>query len=196
MKTILKPLCAAIAICTAMFTSADANTQSRTFFCGEGSNVTVSVIGQSTIRAGLIDGQMRIMQRDPSDRFRFLQGDYGVRILNPNQIQIEIPDFGTIDCVWRTAQRPSTPQFQAQARFPHRAKSWGGIVRSGPGVGYRRAASLSNGERITILGQANAPFYQGRPWFKIRYRGRVGYHWGGIICPIGNAVAGTFQVCH
>ena len=79
--------------------------------------------------------------------------------------------------------------------FPFPAKSWGGIVRSGPGQRFRKIASLREGEPITVLEQT-AEYFQDRPWFKIRYRGRVGYHWGGIICPKGRAVQGTFQVCN
>jgi hypothetical protein len=28
------------------------------------------------------------------------------------------------------------------------------------------------------------------------FRGRIGYHWGGIICPSYRPVPGTFQVCN
>ncbi|MDO9058496.1 MAG: SH3 domain-containing protein, partial [Bradyrhizobium sp.] len=82
-----------------------------------------------------------------------------------------------------------------QASFPLAAQSWGGAVRSGPGAGSSQLASLREREPITILEQSDAPFYQDLPWFKISYRGRVGYHWGGIICPVGVSVPGTFQVC-
>lgn len=82
-----------------------------------------------------------------------------------------------------------------QLSFPRQAKSWGGIVRKGPGQGYRKKASLKEGEWITILGRTNEIF-QDRPWFKIKYRGRVGYQWGGIICSVGQHVEGTFQVCN
>lgn len=75
------------------------------------------------------------------------------------------------------------------------AKSWGGIVRAGPGQNYARIASLNEGERIAVL-ERTGQFFQGRPWFKISFRGRIGYHWGGIICPLGRAVDGTFQVCN
>lgn len=92
---------------------------------------------------------------------------------------------------WMT---PGAPQ-QGQAGALFQAKSWGGIVRSGPGTGYARIASLSEGEPITVI-ERTGQFYQGRPWFKISFRGQLGYHWGGIICPIGHSVDGTFQVCH
>ncbi|MEC9367616.1 MAG: MliC family protein [Pseudomonadota bacterium] len=91
---------------------------------------------------------------------------------------------------------PNTPPApQGQSGFPFEAKSWGGIVRSGPGQHFARAASLAEGERITVL-QRTPETFQDRPWFLIRYRGTTGYHWGGIICPIGQAVDGTFEVCN
>jgi hypothetical protein len=80
--------------------------------------------------------------------------------------------------------------------FPFAAKSWGGAVRSGPGSGFGQVASLREREPITVLELSDAPHYQDRPWFKIRFRGRVGYHWGGIICPVGAAVPGTYEVCN
>lgn len=79
--------------------------------------------------------------------------------------------------------------------FPFAAKSWGGIVRSGPGQQFAKAASLAEGEPITVIERMPETF-QGRPWFRIQFRGRTGYHWGGIICPIGQPVDGTFQVCN
>ena len=89
-----------------------------------------------------------------------------------------------------TSQQPQT----GTAEFPFAAQSWGGIVRSGPGQQYRRDTSLREGEPIVILERSGEQF-QGLPWFKISYRGRIGYHWGGIICPKGQPIAGTFEVC-
>ncbi|QQS11015.1 MAG: SH3 domain-containing protein [Rhodospirillales bacterium] len=79
--------------------------------------------------------------------------------------------------------------------FPFEARSWGGIVRAAPGMGSAAIATLAEREPITVLEVSNAPDHNGSPWFKIRFRGRTGYHWGGIICPIGAKVAGTFEVC-
>lgn len=91
---------------------------------------------------------------------------------------------------------PYTPPAQTGGvTYPFAAKSWGGIVRSGPGQNYRRVASLHERESITVLAQTGQ-YFQDRPWFKIRYRGRIGYHWGGIICPSYRAVPGTYQVCN
>lgn len=95
---------------------------------------------------------------------------------------------------WHAPGSPApVPQPGGAGRFA--AKSWGGIVRAGPGQNYARIASLAEGERITVLEQTGQSF-QGRPWFKNQFRGRIGYHWGGIICPLGQPVAGTFQVCN
>lgn len=88
----------------------------------------------------------------------------------------------------------SVPQPQPQGSG-FAAKSWGGIVRTGPGQQFNRVASLNEGEPITVLERSGAVF-QGRPWFRISFRGQVGYHWGGIICPIGRPVPGTWQVCN
>lgn len=84
---------------------------------------------------------------------------------------------------------------RAAITFPRKAKSWGGIVRAGPGQNYRKKASLREGEWVTLLERTNKVF-QDRPWFKIKYRGRIGYKWGGILCSVGDYVEGTYQVCN
>lgn len=82
-----------------------------------------------------------------------------------------------------------------EVTYPFPAKSWGGKVRAGPGVNFRQLGSLREGERISLLEKREDKLFQDRPWFRIRYRGRVGYHWGGIICPIGQHIDGTYQIC-
>jgi hypothetical protein len=98
------------------------------------------------------------------------------------------------------AQRldPAAPERAAPpaaGEFPRPAKSWGGIVRSGPGMNFAPVAILQEREPIVLLGRAEAPERDGYPWFRIRYRGQVGYQWGGIVCATGGAFPGTFQVC-
>ncbi len=90
--------------------------------------------------------------------------------------------------------QPPPPQ-AGGVTFPFQARSWGGIVRSGPGTKFGKIASLRERESITVL-QQTRQYYQDRPWFKISFRGRTGYHWGGIICPTGRTVPGTYQVCN
>lgn len=78
--------------------------------------------------------------------------------------------------------------------LPTKAKSWGGIMRSGPGMNYRKIASLREGEWITILKRTDTIMNE-YPWFKIKARGRTGYKWGGILCSVGEQIQGTFQQC-
>jgi len=92
-------------------------------------------------------------------------------------------------------QPPAPPAQTGGVTFPFAAKSWGGKVRSGPGQNYRKVASLREREPIIVLEQTGE-YFQDRPWFKISFRGRTGYHWGGIICPSNRPVPGTFEVCN
>ena len=78
--------------------------------------------------------------------------------------------------------------------YPRPARSWGGVVRSGPGLTHKRIGSLRESAAITLLGDTGVEM-NGYNWFKIRFRRRVGYHWGGLICPKGGAIPGTFKVC-
>lgn len=185
---------AVLLFATFLFLSANspANAQSRQFFCGDGSRVNVTVLDNRSIQAGPIDGRTITLREKPNEKWYFLKGDYGVRI-SPDQarLDLEIPDFGVKHCVYQSANVTS-----AGAPLPHAATSWGGKVRSGPGTNYKEIGRLSEGERLTILEQSSAPLFQNRPWFKIRFRGRTGYHWGGIICPLDEAIPGTYQVCH
>jgi hypothetical protein len=83
----------------------------------------------------------------------------------------------------------------AHAFKSFRAKSWGGIVRAGPGMQFARVASLKEGDPITAVEQSRQQL-DGFPWFKIRYgKNKTGYQWGGVICPVGKLVPGTFEQC-
>lgn len=113
---------------------------------------------------------------------------------NDNCIQGQISErIGYLN-EWLTPGTPPPVQQQG-GTGSFAAKSWGGIVRSGPGQQYAKIASLNEGELITVL-QQTGQIFQDRPWYKISFRGRIGYHWGGIICPLGSPVPGTFQVCN
>ena len=211
---------------------------SRSFFCGEGSYVTITPTGPDTLTAGPIDGQMREFYRNPSARGEFYSGEYGLRAIpSENRIIVEIPDFGDISCIMQNPgnapqyQPPKQPQYQPPRQQPQyqpprqqpqyqpprqqpqyqpprvpqyqppqaaagAARSWGGVFRAGPGVGYPRLGSIAEGTYVTILNRAEAPPFNGYPWFRISYNGRVGYHWGGILCPIDQPIPGTTGVCN
>lgn len=85
----------------------------------------------------------------------------------------------------------------AEARFdrPVAAGSWGGIVRSGPGMDHARLASLREGERVELLYNTGI-LRDGYPWFLIRFRGaQLGFQWGGILCRLEVPVDGLYESC-
>jgi len=78
--------------------------------------------------------------------------------------------------------------------FPMNGQSYGGKVRSGPGMSYGQAGSLREGDPILILNDTGVVM-NGYNWFHISYRnGRRGYQWGGIICS-ERAYNGIFRQC-
>ncbi|HVQ10236.1 MAG TPA: SH3 domain-containing protein [Allosphingosinicella sp.] len=84
-----------------------------------------------------------------------------------------------------------------QAGFdrPVAAGSWGGVVRSGPGMEHARLASLREGERVELLYDTGI-MRDGYPWFLIRFRGnQLGFQWGGILCRLQVPVEGLYESC-
>lgn len=78
--------------------------------------------------------------------------------------------------------------------FPQNGQSYGGKVRSGPGMQYGQTGSLREGDRILIL-SGTGVMMNGYEWFQVRYRnGRTGYHWGGLFCS-ERPYPGIYQVC-
>ncbi|PVB62811.1 MliC family protein [Labrenzia sp. 011] len=66
--------------------------------------------------------------------------------------------------------------------FPQPGQSFGGKVRSGPGMQYQQVGSLHERDDILIL-NGTGVMMNGYEWFQIRYgRGQTGYQWGGLIC--------------
>jgi len=69
--------------------------------------------------------------------------------------------------------------------FPQNGQSYGGKVRSGPGMQYGQSGSLYQGDSILILSGAGV-MMNGYEWFQVRYRnGVTGYHWGGSFTDVG-----------
>jgi hypothetical protein len=78
---------------------------------------------------------------------------------------------------------------------PVAAGSWGGIVRSGPGMEHSRIATLREGEAVTLLANTHVD-RDGYPWFLIRFRdNQLGFQWGGILCRAAVAVEGLYESC-
>ena len=191
--------------------------------CDDGQRITIEASG-SSLTANPIDGGAMRFRSSRGDPGYYTHEEYGLR-LDPRggRVELEIPDYGTVRCraagVGGRDRRAGGDDFDAPGDrlsdrgddrrgrdrdpprrrggdLPHAAQSWGGSVRAAPDVDSRKIASLREGEPITILEQADAPFFQDLPWFRIRFHGRTGYQWGGIICPIGEPIEGTFEVCH
>ncbi len=79
--------------------------------------------------------------------------------------------------------------------FPVEAGSWGGKVRSGPGVSFEHIASLKEGDAVVLLERTDVVM-NGYPWFRIKYEtGYEGYKWGGILCATETWVEGVFERC-
>ncbi|MEM7692843.1 MAG: SH3 domain-containing protein [Pseudomonadota bacterium] len=77
---------------------------------------------------------------------------------------------------------PSDPTWANNQGLPVSGRSYGGIVRAGPGLNFNRVTSLGEGAPITLLRDTGVAM-NGYNWFEIQYRGgRTGYQWGGILC--------------
>ena len=72
--------------------------------------------------------------------------------------------------------------------------SYGGVLREGPGMEFRKIASLREGDRVEVLENTGISF-DDYLWFRVRTKKGTGFHWGGIFCHEGGAVEGVFSKC-
>jgi hypothetical protein len=206
-----------------------ARAQTRTFICGRGRAITVTVTGPNSISVGPIDGASMAM-RKVGQPFQFANADYGVTF-TPDQTQatVDIPDYGMSVCRFRPQvsaagmkglghEDPCGPGFHrvpetdacesnagtpanaqprprtgtAAGHFPMQAASLGGTVRARPTTASSKIGSLGPGDSVTILARDRA--WDGYDWFLIRFHGRTGYQWGGIMCS-QNPIRGILDQC-
>ncbi|OJF94366.1 hypothetical protein AX760_03420 [Pararhizobium antarcticum] len=197
--------------------------ETRRYYCGEASFISVETIDATTISAGLIGGKTITLGQLPGTR-SYSFGNTTIALSGDrNSIQITQGGSDVIGCVFPVPVEVVTPgdanaNVQAQsapgvkpdmtirsdgaatveteaATEPFPAKSWGGVVRDGPGMEHAKIASLKEGDPITVE-QSTGVDMNGYPWFKIRFgKDRIGYQWGGIICPVGQEKPGTFEKC-
>jgi len=74
--------------------------------------------------------------------------------------------------------------------------SYGGILRAGPGIQYRKLASLENSDWLEIM-EDTGIWFDGYKWFLVETPLGYGYHWGGIFCMEGSSfVEGVFGRCN
>ena len=102
--------------------------------------------------------------------------------------------FGTSDCF---ADRPNPPgagdapgrviddggQRWKEWDASGMAMTWGGNVRSGPGMDFARVAGVPLGREVEVLAVADRYWLDEYPWFKVRLAdGTTGYIAGGLLC--------------
>lgn len=217
MKTIVPALFAAALLAT----GSQAHAQSREFDCGGQGLLRLKVLNANTIAAGPIEGRT-VALKQSAQPMTYVYGDVRLDIAQDQRsVQLTMPGGAAMNCSWTGASASTTSSGAPQVATPSvsagsnanaeassgsgetsaaatqgiRAKSWGGVVRSGPGMDHQRLAGLAEGDPITLLERTDVEM-NGYPWFKIRYgRNKTGYQWGGIICPIGKPLPGTFEVC-
>jgi hypothetical protein len=188
--------------------TAPAQAQSRSFACENRHGiVTITATGQNAITIGPVQASTVTLKRSRNDPLYYVNGDNGVR-MSPSrtEIDVEIPDFGTVHCRYAPAgsalamqamaenpcgpaerQLPETDRCvdinasPAEAQLPMWGASLGGILRTGPGIIFSKIASLREGERVQIV-HSTEEVMGGYDWFAVRYKGRDGYQWGGIMC--------------
>jgi hypothetical protein len=216
------PLIAACSAVGLLVLASQAAAQSREFSCGEDYVVKLKVIDKKTISAGPIAGRTLALMQVPGKTMVYANGKTSLEIgSDQKRIAVRVVGEEPLVCVFPategTAERSAdTDAGQPAGEKPvaikpvvknpttatadpaskgFAAKSWGGVVRSGPGMEFKQVASLKEGENITVIEDAGVEM-NGYRWYKIRFGGnRTGFQWGGILCPIGKTVAGAFQSC-
>ena len=201
-------LVAATLLVPAMLATTPAQAQSRNFACDNRQGmVKLTVIGAHSITAGPIQANTITLKQSDESPLYYINGDYGVRVSqSQTEIDVEIPDYGTVHCRYAPdgsalarqamAENPCGPAGKqvpetdrcvdinasaAEAQLPMWGASLGGIVRAGPGMNTAKVASLREGDRVQIMHDTEQVM-NGYNWFQIKFRGRSGYQWGGIMC--------------
>ena len=78
---------------------------------------------------------------------------------------------------------------------PVAVSTYGGVVRSGPGMEYSKVASMYKGDPVALVAVTDAEMDRFK-WFQIRYRdGQNGYAMGGLLCPKEAAIEGIREHC-
>ncbi|MFN7025755.1 MAG: SH3 domain-containing protein [Pseudorhizobium sp.] len=73
--------------------------------------------------------------------------------------------------------------------------SYGGVLRSGPGMEHRRVASLREGDQIEII-EDTGVWFNDYKWYLVATPNGTGYHWGGIFCVDRTTqIDGIFSKC-
>ncbi len=204
----LRSIFLAAALLALAVLTAQAQAKSRSFACANRHGiVTVTVTGPDTVTVAPIEAQTIKLKKNRTSPLYFINGDYGVRVSkDQTDIDVEIPDYGTVHCRYAPpgsalakkamAENPCGPAGKqmpetdrcvsinaspAEAQLPMWGQSYGGIVRAGPGANFAKVASLREGDRVQIV-HSTEKVMGGYNWFQVKFKGRNGYQWGGIMC--------------
>lgn len=117
---------------------------------------------------------------------------YDLWPLVPNEC---IGDLQTVIEIEREAGAQRYAPAPSQPRHNVSGLSHGGILRSGPGMQYRKLASLREADWLEIL-ENTGVWFDGYQWFRVDTPMGIGYHWGGIFCvERGQRADGVLNVC-
>ncbi len=196
-KSSFKALITALAIVMALTTTGRAADITRVeYSCDEGIPMIVEYLNTSSTSIATVShdsGPKVVLEQIRSGSgVQYSNGDWTLSSKG-DEAHLSWGDGGH-NCTRVNSNAGQHQPQQQQVSLPHKAGSWGGIMRSGPGTNYKKMASLREGENIVILERTNQ-FMGDYPWFKIKARGRIGYKWGGILCSRGPQIEGTFQQC-
>lgn len=92
------------------------------------------------------------------------------------------------------SQKQLTKTIAKPKSLENTGRSYGGKIRSGPGVKYRQTGSLFYNNKIKIIADSGISF-NGYNWFKVEYGNKTGYQWGGLICSNGTLLPNIFKQC-
>ena len=196
-KKALKIMSLALTVLIFSLSQARANDiQTVEYTCNEGIPLIVEYINTQTTSIAVIshDSSPRItLDSVPSGSgAQYSNGNWVLHVKGKTAL---VGTQGqTDDECKEVAQNTRREGHNAGITYPRKAKSWGGIMRSGPGTKFDKLDSIKQGEWVTLL-EPTTVQSNSFPWFKIKYRGRTGYQWGGIICSVGEQVPGTFNKC-
>lgn len=141
-----------------------------------------------------------VLERAPSaspSGFRFIkEGEFPLEFFGKHRAAILSYQFESVHCRLLPVEDPIDDDDLGGAAIGVNvaAKSYGGRLRQSPSADAMAVGSLPEGAAITLLENTGVEL-NGYPWFLIRYTGGEAYHWGGIICWLGEPVAGVYQAC-
>ena len=194
MEKRLKIISLALSICLICLAQAKADSiQKVEYTCNEGIPLIVEYINTKTTSIAIIshDSSPRItLDSVPSGSgAQYSDGNWVLHVKGKTAL---VGTQGQTDDECKEVAQNA--QDEAGLTYPRKAKSWGGILRAGPGTKFDKIDSIKQGEWVVLL-EPTTVQSNSFPWFKIKYRGRTGYQWGGIICSVGEQVPGTFNRC-